>query len=450
MKKILAIGVLLFFLVGCINVLSKDTNVFSKDLSKNASKDNDLFSKNENDRAINSSISTSEIKKDVNEINKSLEKSYTFSKHLSSYQEKNEGNLLEGTNCKGSGTTNFTFAPRRLEDIGFIEPMGLMLGDHVTPIDHQYYYPPKWKENVELSDLKDVLAPGDGIITEIQRMPSFFTKIKKEDMQDYRLIIQHTCTFYSIYIHIYVLSPKIKTTLGDIQPSENKRVNVPVSAGEVIGQANSFDFSVHDDTIVLSGFIVQEHYQREPWKIHTVDPFNYFVEPLKSELLAKDIRQANPRGGKIDNDVDGKLIGNWFVQNTNGYLGIKQPDYWGTHVSFSPDVIDPSHFIVSLGSYEGTAKQFGVLENKPLPEDVSISSGKIVYELVDYNYQTESGKIWDGKEYANTLHAVNQKQVRGTVLIELLSERTLKLEIFPSKKKSDVVGFTEHAIVYER
>ena len=358
--------------------------------------------------------------------------------------------VREEQGCSGLGTINFTSAPRRLEDIEFIEPMGLMIGNHVTPIDHQYYYPPNWKENVELSDLKDVLAPGDGIIVDIQRMPTYFTSIKGEGMQDYRIVLYHTCSFYSIYIHVYVLSPKIMKALGEIQPSENKRIHVPVSAGEVIGQANSFDFSVHDEDTLLKGFIAPINYEREPWKVHTVDPFDYFTEPLKTKLLAKNIRQENPRGGKIDYDIDGKLIGNWFVKDTNGYLGIKQPEYWGTHASFSPDAIDPKHIIISLGDFNGKPQQFGVLGNAPIFNEVSVSSGKIAYELVEYNYQAENGKYWNGKEYAKNLRAVNQKEVKGTVLVELISERTLKLEIFPSKRKTEVLGFTMNAVVYER
>ncbi len=48
----------------------------------------------------------------------------------------------------------------------------------------------------------------------------------------------------------------------------------------------------------------------------TVDTFDYFDEPVKSQLLAKSLRIALPVGGKIDYDIDGKLIGNWFREGS--------------------------------------------------------------------------------------------------------------------------------------
>ena len=44
--------------------------------------------------------------------------------------------------------------------------------------------------------------------------------------------------------------------------------------------------------------------------------FDYFNEPLKSELLSKAIRQQEPRGGKVDFDVKGALAGNWFISGS--------------------------------------------------------------------------------------------------------------------------------------
>ena len=68
--------------------------------------------------------------------------------------------------------------------------------------------------------------------------------------------------------------------------------------GQVIGKAHyryGLDFSVHDIGVILSGFVVPSHYT-SPWKIHTVDPFDYFAEPLRSQLLVKNARTAEPRG----------------------------------------------------------------------------------------------------------------------------------------------------------
>ncbi len=352
-------------------------------------------------------------------------------------------------NCNGKGTINFTSPPRRIEDIELIEPMGLVITSHVTPIDHQYYYPKNWKPDVTKEDLKDVLAPADGIITSIQKMPEYFS-VKNKELKDYRLEIRHTCTFYTIYIHIYQLSEKIEQILGEIKPSENKQVNIPVKAGEIIGRANALDFSAHNDEIILTGFINKKSYDGEPWKIHTVDPFDYFIEPVKIELLKKNIRTAKPLGGKIDYDIDGKLIGNWFKENTNGYRGIKQPDYWITHFSIIPDALDPEHIIISLGEFNGKPEQFGIKNNSPNPLSIDKNSGMIKYELVQYNYKDITGKYWDRKSYVNVLKAENYEEVYGVILLKVLENNKLKLEIFPDKKENQINEFTEKAMIYER
>ncbi len=358
-----------------------------------------------------------------------------------SYQSTNFGNQ----GCVGSGTVNFTSAPRRLEDIEIIEPIGLINanGGHVTPTDHGYYYPPNWNPQNNPSEFRDVLSPADGTITTVQLVGG--------RQGDYRLVIHHTCTFYTIYIHIYELSTKIAQAVGEMNVM-TKNTNIPVSAGEIIGRSNSFDFSVHDDNVILKGFIVPEHYNGEPWKIHTVDMFNYFVEPVKSQLLAKNIRQTEPRAGKIDYDVDGRLVGNWFVENTNWYSGLtsQQGSYWKTHLSFAYDGIDPSLIIVSIGDFNNESKQFAVKGNSPDPATVSMANGIVKYELVDIDYTNqETGQSWNRLSYAKNLKAVGTNEVKGVALAELISDRKLKFEAFPGKIASEVSGFL-NPLIYER
>ena len=186
--------------------------------------------------------------------------------------------------CEGKGTITFTHSPMKLEDLEIIQPMGLMIGGHVIPIDHQYYFPYDWIPELKEENLKDVYTPADGVVTSIERMPEFFNTAKGTNLGDYRLVIHHTCTFFTIYIHLRQLSPKLKDALG-----QKERINTPikVNAGELIGRTTSFDFSAHNEDIILQGFIVPNHYDGEPWKIHTVDPFDYFEQGLKEKLLAK-------------------------------------------------------------------------------------------------------------------------------------------------------------------
>lgn len=267
------------------------------------------------------------------------------------------------------------------------------------------------------------------------------------------MVIHHTCTFYTIYIHVKELAPRIAQAAGAFTQM-TKNTNIPVSAGEVIGRANAFDFSVHDDEIALKGFVVPEHYNDEPWKIHTTDMFAYymfayFVEPIRSQLLAKNIREAEPMAGKIDYDIDDRIAGNWFVENTGGYSPAFG-DYWKTHLSFAYDGIDSSLIVISIGDFGSASRQFAVKSNAPNPADVSASTGTVKYELVDIDYERSDGQYWDRRSYAKGLKAVGTGTVKGVALVQMIDDRKIKFETFSGKTATDVTGFTANAKIYER
>jgi len=173
------------------------------------------------------------------------------------------------------------------------------------------------------------------------------------------------------------------------------------------------------------------------------------IEPLRSKLIAKSLRTAKPEGGKIDYDLDGRLVGTWFRENTRGYGGLLQEKYWRDHLSIVYNHIDPEHIIVSFGSYQGRAKQFGVLGNKPDPRRVSAQTGLVKYALVNYDY-FDRDKRWDRRSWVKGLKVRNGNQVQGVVLFQVLGSEKLKVEIFPGKTASQVSGFSHSAMIYER
>lgn len=351
--------------------------------------------------------------------------------------------------CAGTGSVVFTSPPMRLNEIREIVPMGLLNGPHVTPTDHGYYHSVSVDRSNpdDPSTYKDILAPADGIIADINVMPG--------KQNDYRMTLNYTCTFYTIYIHLKELSQKVLQVTGGVKGF--MPTSIPVKAGEVIGRAQGFDFSVHNDEVVLKGFVIPEHYEGESWKIHTVDMFDSFVEPIKSELLSKNIRQAYPRGGKIDYDIDGKLVGNWFVEGTNGYSGNTEGDYWLAHLAFAYDALDPSLAVVSIGDFSGTPKQFAIKGNAPDPAVVSVASGLVKYELTGIEYLDEYRHIWNRNEFVKISKAIESgpiidgvERVNGVALVQMLGERKLKFEVFPGKTAPEVAGFTNLAKTYER
>jgi len=335
-------------------------------------------------------------------------------------------------------------SPIALENLELIEPMGKVTGSHVTPVDHQYWYPVSAFVSDNYGPF-EIYAPADGTIVHV----GYF-----EDQGDYRVLIEHSCGLSTIFIHITTLTDEVLSrTKMKGEGYLYSRINLPIKEGEVIGWVSrrSFDFSVHDENVMLPGFVVPEHYQVEPWKVHTVDAFDYFKEPLRSQLLEKNLRTVGPFGGKIDYDIDGRLVGNWFKENTDGYGGTAEP-YWSGHLSVAFDHIDPTQIRVSIGDFDGESKQFGVKGNGPDPRDIGVEAGMVKYELVQYEYYLgETGRRWDRFTFADNIVSRNNDEfVQGVVLFQLIEDRKLKVEIFPGKEASQVKGFSEAAIIYER
>ena len=340
------------------------------------------------------------------------------------------------------GAVMFDYPPVNIDKITHIEPMGSLHGEHVAPIDHQYY------QNFSNNEPTiEVYAPADGVIKEIQHMGSFRGDSDIPPFDDYRLVIEHTCSISTIFIHIDKLSDKIMKVAPEF--GKYKSVNIPVKAGEILGWYDTnVDFNVVDKAITIN-LIEPESYKDASYRLHVQDPFNYFNEPLKSQLIAKSLRTAKPEGGLIDYDIDGKLIGTWFRENTNGWAGLNRERYWADHLAVVYDSIYPEHILFSVGTFKGKAQQFGVKGNAPKPDEVSSDTGLIKYELVNYRHYN-GDKEWDFRSLVKGLKVKNEGYVLGVALLQMLEDRKLKVEVFPDKTAKEVTGFTDNAKIYER
>ena len=67
--------------------------------------------------------------------------------------------------AEGKGPVRFTHSPMRLADIERITPYGLMVGGHVCPIDHGYFYPKPLEPG---QPHFDVMSPADGHIEDLK------------------------------------------------------------------------------------------------------------------------------------------------------------------------------------------------------------------------------------------------------------------------------------------
>lgn len=357
-----------------------------------------------------------------------------------------------GQNCKERDVA-FTSAPMRTDDLAFIRPLGAMTDGHVTPTDHVYIGGP----NQSAADnTYPVLMPADGTITQISAMPAQYIGDRQGQQvapEDHRIVISHSCRYFSIYIHIHKLSDALKSAVGTLQPNENKQVNIELKAGDIVGYigGSTFDWTLVDTTKTLAGFITPKLYEGESWKIHTVSPFDVYTGSLKADLESKSLRSTPPIGGKIDYDQPGKLIGTWFRQGSGGYSGSSGNNggrYWDGHLSIVPDYISPDYTIVSTGNWAGSAKQM-VVAGMVDPAKVTKDTGVVMYELRQLNYVTKDGQPTQNM-YQKDMRPTQDGALQGVIALQVMDGEKLKVEIFPGKKAAQVSGFTSAAQIYER
>ncbi|MAG91701.1 hypothetical protein CMO83_03430 [Candidatus Woesearchaeota archaeon] len=347
--------------------------------------------------------------------------------------------LLSPRGCEGNGSFLLGASPINIDNLQKIRPMGGMSTSHITPTDHQYWDTIESDGiNDETTNLDrfDIIAPADGYIVNI------------EIGKDHRVVIEHSCDFYTIFIHVDLIKDhiwdQIKPEDGDITSHVWPRIKV--EEGEAFGSigVGKFDFSVVDSGVTLPGFLDLDKYN--DWAPHTVDTFDYYKEPVRSQLISKNVRTAEPLGGKIDFDIDGKLIGNWFKSETVEYQG--ENEYVRNELALAYDSIDTDHVVVSIGDFGGNKVQYGVKGNEPDPADISV--GQLVeYELVPSTPYVD-GKKYDRSYFTTGIEVKNENEIRGVALFQLLENRKLKAEFFPDKKGSQVTGFTNNAVIYER
>lgn len=345
------------------------------------------------------------------------------------------GQKKQQSGCTGKRIT-FDYPPFDLDKVIFITPLGQMSGSHVTPVDHQYY---------EGKGTVNVYAPADGTITFVQHMTSSVSDPGNERfVDDYVITIKHTCTIESHFIHVDDPVKEIVDAVGD---EEYKYIYLDVKAGQVLGTyQGTVDYNVFDKEVVNS-FVNLDSYKSTQYS-EVQDPFNYFNDEIKDKLRAKSLRSVEPLGGKIDYDIDGKLVGTWFEENTSGHQGVSRDRYWAGHLSFAYNHIDPSLIMVSIGTFRpDQAKQFAVRGNSPDPAEVGKNSGLIRYELVNWDYFSD-GDYWDRKSLVKPLTAKEAHESYGIALVEVLEDRKIKFEAFPGK--TQVNGFTGNAKYFVR
>ena len=359
--------------------------------------------------------------------------------------------------CDGSGgrmLSQYPFAP---EDINFIYPLGALKQSHITPVSHNYIYP---KRDV----VADVFSPVDGYVVKMSNRNA--TELASDSVSastaeqgaEIHYIIEASCDFYVVLDHVTEPPEPFLSAVGD---TFNAWVRIPVKAGDLLGRqhdGNKVDLSVVDLTRgETSGFVINESYHSgeygEPYKLFEQDSFEYLTEPLLSEVEAKSLRTETPRGGTFTYDVDGTAMGNWFQEGTGGYAGDIEMvffNYFAGHLALVPDALNPDELRISIGDGfkgESWGSHWGVTGNQPDFREVTPSTGPTAFGLqsldaCDPAYATNP----KAPEYYERCPSAEV----GTLLVELLDDRTMRVEAFFGSPPEGSLTFSDAARIYVR
>ena len=355
-----------------------------------------------------------------------------------------KGKSLTYGQCDGTGTTTLTHAPMDPKDIGTIAPEGGFGGAHVTPIDHEYYY---GLDTKAAADTYPVYAVMDGNVNAVGNVTGQKTA--------WNITLSHSCTFMAYYNLMTSLAPNIMSQLPSNWKDISGNVKIPVKAGDIIGYSGgqSLDFQLANTEKTLPGLLYHNAYNfAEPVKINGVKPLDYFAADVKTAILPKYLRSADPRDGQYDYDIAGKGVGNWFQVGTNGYGGAGQSgDEFAKalgHLSLAYDSIDPTALVFSIGNYQGKPQVFAVKGTVDWTK-ITKDSGLMKVELAQGTVTTPSGGVWNGASYVAGLKYVAGPTL-ATALLQMTDDTHLKVEVVAGKKPAEVTSFSSAAVLYDR
>ena len=332
-----------------------------------------------------------------------------------------ESNLPEGK-------VSFDIHPVDLSGILMFEPMGSM---GTFPKDHGGFH------HNQVGDSEPsirIYALADGYITSLGR-----------SVEDYWVQVRYSTTISVKLGHVGRFEKAVLDAVGPLAEGQVKNMSIAVKKGQVIGYMSSLgalDMGLHDlerKNVFcypeLFGFEVQ----------YASDIFDYFDEPVRSELLEKAIRVQAPRGGKVDFDVKGTLAGNWF--QPGGTM-----EAFETHFAIGYDYLHP-HRVILYNGYAEFAEnntsynQVWVRNNVPLPETVDLGDGIVKYEMIPkLGWRRDDGINFT----LDNLENVDNATSIGVVLFEMLDNETMQVEYFPGQLADAVNEFSGNQRIYVR
>ncbi len=400
---------------------------------------------------VGATVIFSQLKK-TGELPPALEK-FVTGRNLTVAEQ--EGKKYTNGRCSGNDVKQLTHSPLAPEDITNILPYGGVVGAHVMPISHGYIWPGKMNDP---RDKYNVYAMADSTLFSISSR-SVNVDTGEAKQAEYQLQFSISCVEFYYYDLITSLTPELQKYL-DEQPSQSQfgnsvSVSIPIKGGQLLGKigGQTLDYAVWDFNKTLTGYIVPEHYEEDFPRIHLVSPFDYMNDEIRQTLLPKLARGAEPIEGKVDYDIDGKLIGGWFMEGSGSYGGLHQGNgrYWAGHLAIIPDYHDPTFMGISIGTYIPEQEaQFAISRDAPDPRNIGVESGLVKYDLYQGDHTLSDGGMWDRFTPVKDLRGKTNGPSQGCAVFQLTEARKLRAEFFPKKACAQVVGFTVAATFYER
>ena len=382
--------------------------------------------------------------------------------------------MIPGSNkptCS-SNTITFTKPVVPIDQMAPTIPYGMMVYDHITPIDHAYIgikslY--KSASGRSEADYVPVTAPADGKIIQIASLGS---------PTSHRVVIDHGCGVYSAYLVLNKFAGALATYQAQVDAGAYINPKLQIKAGEIFGMQrdNPLDFNVWDASKWLSGFAAPSSYlSGDAWKPYTVDYLPFFTPELRSAMESQLQRTVAPRVGKIDYDAMGGSAGNWYLEKHFGYGCIpnsvyqnqpttpiyRDPDtskvfYGWCHLAIAPHQVDPSAWIFSVGwwknqSGDSVQAVLNVNSGQVAPDKLQESNGVVIYTLSSVSNLEPAGspaRIEGGSAPFAIGYKVAPYNQIGSVAMQIKSDGSLAISI--STDGSTLNGIGSNPRIYTR
>jgi hypothetical protein len=359
-----------------------------------------------------------------------------------------------GQPFSGKPVTQFTNAPVDLNSISQIIPLGACdsgaaigaggAGAHNIPTDHMY---PSY---INRSIPNPLYMVADGNLIKIDFNPGRWEPPSGQSgkLDDYGMLFQFSETLFLEIGHLTQIAPEIRQTLGTLHEGSNY-FNLPLKAGTLLGSGGgspmlgTFDFWAWD-------FNSKPHFVsplRYGTGAYCVSPIDYYPEPLKTQLTNLLPERAAPRAGSYDYDIDGKLVGNWFLVTSDDKL-VHTP-----LLSFCYDNLKPSQ--VEIGD-SLVGKVWKVVNNTPDPATIDATSGLVKFVIQDKSAEDKDAFIAKLKSQGLDQSTIDYKMSAWTpppsdvMMVQMLAPRKIKMELFSGTSPSQIMAFTDKAIEFER